>query len=651
MPLPHTRSKKLIQKLEVLARKNPNKYKLRLHLLIGLGYSYLFSFVVLLCAYVYHIYSIFNQRAYLLVLFYLIFLVLICNPLFNAFFVKIFPPHGVDLDLENRDNERLTKTLKDLSKTIGSPEIDRILITIDLNATVLQIPRFGLFGKSQNILTIGLPLMLTLNSEQFNAILAHELAHLSSNELSLNNWIYRLVRTLNYAFSDKMKAGKSDLFFDAVFGWYLSLLDTYSFVSRRKNEYEADRLAADRAGAKNIASALVSLEIYHQFLDEKFWSNIHTARELTPEPPNDIFELMEKAIVTEYNSGDIDRWLKHSLNKQTNFDDTHPCLLDRLSALGYKGRAIQHLTADLVPSDDRNSARAYIANLALLITKVNTIWSHDEAYNWKKRFIQLQKSQQSANRLVDKSQNAELTVDELWRLAIRRMELGARDEAINMLYQILENNPTHAKTNLSLGTILLENNDTSGIEYLETAMKIDTDTIIEAVRVINLFAEKVSDPNESSKCREIISNYYIHGLENRRKYPKFNSRDLNNKHKISVAPIKHIQQELVAIPEIKHLYAFTKSRTDDLLEHYILVTYSFKDMQSIIESENLEIFCAELVRILEPIGLSTILFFQQDSYYECDPTIESLRAIPGTCIYNRKKVLAAISASNQAEIY
>lgn len=651
MPLPHTRAEKLIKKLEILARKNPNKYKLRLHLLIGLGYSYLFSFVPLLCAYIYHIYSIANQRAYLLIVFYLVFLILICKSLFNAFFFKILPPYGVAIDLEDRDNERLKKILKDLSRIIVSPGIDRVLITTDLNATVLQIPQFGLFGKTQNILTIGLPLMLTLSPEQFKAILAHELAHLSTNELRLNNWIYRLVRTLNYARSDETKTGKSDLIFDFLFGWYLSLLDTYSFASRRKNEYEADRLAADLTGAKNIASALVSLEIYQQFLHEKFWFNIHTIREITPEPPNDIFELMEKAIVTEYNSENTDRWLKQSLNKQTNFDNTHPCLSDRLSALGYKERAIQHLTADLVSPTNRNSARTYFDNLDLLAAKVNTIWSRDEAYNWHKKFIQLQKSKVSADRLVDKLQSNSLTVDELWRLAIRRMELGARVEAINMLYQILENNPTHAKTNLSLGTLLLETNNVSGVDYLETAMKIDADTIMAAVQVIHRFAEKISDPNESNKYRKIISNYYIHGLENSQKHVKFNPRDLNNKHKITPESIQHIHQKLVSIPEIKHLYAVTKSRNDDLLEHYILTTYSFKDRQATIESEDIEIICIELAKILEPIGLCTILLYQQDSYYECDSTIASLRAIPGTCIYNRKKVLAAISESDRSEIH
>jgi hypothetical protein len=56
-----------------------------------------------------------------------------------------------------------------------------------------------------------------------------------------------------------------------------------------------------------------------------------------------------------------------------------------------------------------------------------------------------------------------------------------------------------------------------------------------------------------------------------------------------------------------------------------------------------------LERAIDPLGLVTIHLFRHDGYCECDPVIEKLRSIPGTCIYNRKKTLATIAERKEHE--
>ncbi len=69
--------------------------------------------------------------------------------------------------------------LDGLRSRLRHPRIHRVLLTPDFNAGVMQVPRLGLLGWYRSYLFIGLPLMKSLTVEQFQAVLAHELGHLS----------------------------------------------------------------------------------------------------------------------------------------------------------------------------------------------------------------------------------------------------------------------------------------------------------------------------------------------------------------------------------------------------------------------------------------------------------------------------------------
>jgi Zn-dependent protease with chaperone function len=57
------------------------------------------------------------------------------------------------------------------------------------NASVVQIPRLGVFGWSRNYLTVGVPLLDAVTPEQFEAVLAHELGHLARAHGRFRTWI------------------------------------------------------------------------------------------------------------------------------------------------------------------------------------------------------------------------------------------------------------------------------------------------------------------------------------------------------------------------------------------------------------------------------------------------------------------------------
>src|SRR5205823_3876738 len=106
--------------------------------------------------------------------------------------VRLEPPTGEPLT--RQEAPTFFARLDRLVARLHTPRVHQVLVTEDFNAAVMQLPRLGIFGWYRSYLLIGLPLMQCLSGPQFEAVLAHELGHLSRGHARLGNWIYRLRR-------------------------------------------------------------------------------------------------------------------------------------------------------------------------------------------------------------------------------------------------------------------------------------------------------------------------------------------------------------------------------------------------------------------------------------------------------------------------
>jgi Zn-dependent protease with chaperone function len=179
----------LISRMERIAIERPAAYRRRVFCLAALGYGYL-AFVVatLLVLSVLSIMSLAYLKAFgiklVLVVGALLWAVL------RALWVKQEAPDGESVTAA--DAPHLFDMLRELQQRLQTPPIHEVLLIPDFNAAVTQVPRLGLFGWHRNYLLLGLPLMKGLNVEQFKAVLAHELGHLSRGHARAANWIYRM---------------------------------------------------------------------------------------------------------------------------------------------------------------------------------------------------------------------------------------------------------------------------------------------------------------------------------------------------------------------------------------------------------------------------------------------------------------------------
>ena len=364
----------LITRMEALAARNPAAYRRRVLGLAILGYGYLALVVlVLLLILTMVIASAVYLRAMAVKLFFLISgpLVLVVR----SMWVKLEMPAGQRLT--RQAVPELFRMLDDLRRRLHTPPLHDVLLTPDFNAGVMQVPRLGLFGGHRSYLFIGLPLMKSLSIEQFQAVLAHELGHLSRGHAACGNWIYRLRLTwqrLEAAFAPTSHWGSAPI--RAFFRWYLPRFGATSFPLARANEYEADAAAMEVTSARSAAQALTAVSIVGSYLSEKYWPRIHSAARELPQPAFAPYSEFIATAIHDVPAEELRSWQDTALAMKTSYDDTHPSLADRLTAMGAPAEFAPPLAGD-------SAERLLGAERERLQSVFDAQWRERVAESWK----------------------------------------------------------------------------------------------------------------------------------------------------------------------------------------------------------------------------------------------------------------------------
>ena len=107
----------------------------------------------------------------------------------RALWVRFEAPEGVEITA--LDAPDLFEALARIRRKIKGPPIHKVTLTDEFNASIQQLPRYGLLGGAVNHLSIGLPLLMALDRPRFLAVLAHEYGHLRGDHGRFAAWIYR----------------------------------------------------------------------------------------------------------------------------------------------------------------------------------------------------------------------------------------------------------------------------------------------------------------------------------------------------------------------------------------------------------------------------------------------------------------------------
>ena len=414
--------------------------------------------------------------------------------------VRLPPPEG--RQITRTEAPPLHAWLDELSAALHSAPFHEVLATPACNASVVQVPRLGVFGWPRNYLLLGLPLMEQLSPEEFRAVLAHEFAHLSREHGRFSRWIYRVRLTWEKIFEEMSRPARAGISFRPLIikfvDWYWPRFNAHAFVLSRLNEYEADAIAARTAGAPHLASALQRLALHSRHLGETVWPEIWKAADLQAQPPEGVFTRLREAMRAGPSPEEHRRWLEEEFRLTTTNADTHPCLTDRLQSIGQSRDSAREASWSATGS----AAAPSLLGPALepMRAAVEQQWRKACAENWRERHG---RATALSHRLtsIDQAPGASTAdPDKLWDRARVLLELRGDDEAEPLLRELLTLRPAHPAANFQLGRILLEKNDASGERHLERAMREETDSVPNACKLLHDYHHR---HGRTAKMREI----------------------------------------------------------------------------------------------------------------------------------------------------
>jgi Zn-dependent protease with chaperone function len=190
----------------------------------------------------------------------------------RALWVRFDAPEGVEITA--LEAPELFEALERIRRKIKGPPIHKVTLNDEFNASIQQLPKYGLLGGAVNHLSIGLPLLMALDRPRFLAVLAHEYGHLRGDHGRFAAWIYRTRLSwmrLNHSLADD--EGPVAAATQAFMRWYFPRFSAKTFALARQDEYEADRIAGKLLGRDVTAAALAEIEIRGAALQAEFWGN------------------------------------------------------------------------------------------------------------------------------------------------------------------------------------------------------------------------------------------------------------------------------------------------------------------------------------------------------------------------------------------
>jgi Zn-dependent protease with chaperone function len=547
----------LVNKLELYERDHPATYRLRVGLLAALGYLVLFGALAISLAIV--IGLIYVGRLNLLVIEIVIVVVAIAFVILKSLWIEFPEPEGEELKYD--DAPRLFELVSEVRKATNGPSLHKVLLTNEYNASIVQRPRFGIFGWHENYLQIGLPLLRALSPNDIRAIVAHEFGHLSGSHGKFASWIYLVRQTWTQLMEAAEQNRRNGLgLFERFFRWYAPYFNAYSFVLARAQEYEADRCAVNVSGKEKMACALVNMRLKGKMLAEDFWPAMHGRADTDPEPPHESFAEMLQSLHDPIPSEKARGWFSETLTIRHQYDDTHPALADRLAAMGYpEVRQNGNLDAFVVGADQPRADQYLLARLQdEFIAQQNNLWKEEMAQFWAERHKFVAEAQQALAGFEEKAQAADLTVEERWE---RARFLAGKDglvAAMPLLREVLALSPDHIAANYTLGEALLEQGDEAGVKHIEAAMEKDVHAIPQGCDKIISFLTARDRMDEADNYRDCISDYYDELSWAKRERETILKSDDFQSHGLQSEALEALREQLADVPLLETAYLVKK---------------------------------------------------------------------------------------------
>lgn len=455
----------LVWSLQGEAQDEPGSFRTRVLMISLTAYLMLFGMLSLLLVSLLFLWKATHASIYVkyLLVTWLMALVPILWMLLRMFFMRTPPPQ--ERELIEADAPKLFEMIAELRKRVQGAPIHHVLITREFNASVLQHPRFGMFGGYRNYLILGLPMLYAVSEEELKGILAHEYGHLAGGHGKIFRWIGRQGDTFGSLYEHAMKRRDDNWINGLIAGmleWFWPYFSAYTFVLSRQQEYEADAVATSVVGAPAAASALVRTDLLGGWLHNSFWKRMYEQASKHAQPVFMPYVSMGKLLAVTMDEWATKERLSKAWKRESDTLDTHPCLRERLTAME------QH---PALPGLVKVSAAdALLGKFALILAReLDEQWWKAERSNWQSYHRRYTRSIERIAEL-EKVPLEELSVVDAQELGLLLFEFRTL-EAAKVVLQSLVKRPGERfpKPLIYYGRVLLSEGNETGLDYLKEA--------------------------------------------------------------------------------------------------------------------------------------------------------------------------------------
>ncbi|GAB3444744.1 M48 family metallopeptidase [Massilia solisilvae] len=381
--------------------------------------------------------------------------------------MRLSPPQG--RAIMRADAPVLFELLDKMQAKLKGPTIHHVLVDTDYNAGIVQLPSWGLVGPSVNYLVLGLPFLFGHSTSGMQSVVAHEYGHLCGAHGRLGNWVWRQRLILHKVHERVDAASEASVWYGLLLkplDAFMPYFDACSFVLRRQHEYEADRTSARLAGADVAAASLVRTELLATWFHTQFWSTLYRQADTRERPGFMPYKSFATALRISHDEWATQERLKGAWQYESGYDDTHPCLRERVEALGQQPALPQPLA--------RSAAVSLLGELAnQLAEEFDQAWWRDHGKDWGERYRRVTRSQ-ARLRELDAAPLSALPLHELQELAVLKVEFDSAQAAKPVLAHLLrQGGGPFPKASCMYGQILLDERRREGLDYLAEAARHD----------------------------------------------------------------------------------------------------------------------------------------------------------------------------------
>jgi Zn-dependent protease with chaperone function len=621
----------LIDRLEVSSRQRPAAYRLRVAALAALGYGYLFAVVLALLLLIAAV--LFGGKFNFLTIKVAGVILVLIGIVLRSMWVTLPEPDGRELQRDNAP--KLFDLINEVRTSLRGPTVYRVFISDEFNAFIVQIPQLGMFGWVRNYLVVGLPLLNALTPEEFRAVLAHEFGHLSGKHGRFSAWIYRVRQTwITVLTTVHEERHYASFLFEPFLKWYAPFFNAYSFVLARRQEYEADGYAVELAGRRVAARTLVRMRTKDCALAEDFWPKFLKGANEEKQPPKDPFVRMLAGVALAVDRHQAEKWFLQSLQKKTDYDDTHPALADRLIGIGYEKESLTTpaIIAELVETEattGQSAADTYLRDLPEgAVPSFERLLRERIVPTWRERHQFIQQSRQRLDALTSREL---LTEAELWEQAGLLTETQDDAASLPSLKAIINNNPDHARANYAVGAILLQADDAGGVKYLEKAIAIEPIMTEGVCELLYHFHRRQGREQEANDCRSRGEQYAAALTQHYQTAFKLSRNDHFEPHGLDNSELAEIQNQLSNTYRLGEAFLVRKILDDDqkpIFVFGIVSNYAWHDFHTQEDSAALMHRVGENIRFPRKELVYFLMLEREDKFLR-----EVFGAIPGAQIF------------------